>query len=54
MLMLGMNEAIVQLSMGNCVCWNGHVLRRDDDHVLRRAFDFVVEGRKKSERPKRT
>ena len=44
MLMLGLNEVISQLAMANSVCWCGHVLRRDDDHVLRRALDFEVEG----------
>ena len=40
--------------MVNCVCWYGHVLRRDDCHILRRALDFEVEGQKKKVRPKRT
>ena len=32
----------------------GLVLRREDDHVLRRALDFEVEGQRKNGRPKRT
>ena len=36
MLIFGLNEAIDQLAMANCVNWYGHVLRR--------ALDFVVEG----------
>ena len=39
-LMLGHNETIDQLAMANCVRWYGHVLSREDDHVLRRALDF--------------
>ena len=44
-LMLGLNEAIDQLSMVNSVCWYGHVLRREDGYVLRSASYFMVEGR---------
>ena len=52
MFMLGMCEAIDQLAMANSVRWYGHVLRREDGHVLRRALEFEVEGQRK-ERPKR-
>ena len=38
--MLGLNETMDQLDMANSVCWYGDVLRREDDHVLRRALDF--------------
>ena len=34
MFMLGLNEAMDQLAMANCVHWYGHVLRREDGHVL--------------------
>ena len=54
MLMLGMNETIDQMSMANSVCWCGHVLRRDDGHVLRRALDLEVEGQRKKVMTKRT
>ena len=49
MLMLGFNETIDQLAMVDSVCWYGHVLRRDDGHILRRALDLEgekVKGRK--------
>ena len=36
MLMLDLNETIDQLAMANSVHWYDHVLRREDDHVLRR------------------
>jgi len=36
------------------VRWYGHVLRRDDDHVLRKALDFEVGGSRKRGRPKKT
>ena len=53
-LMLGLNETIHQLAMADSVRWYGHVLRREDGHVLRRALDFKVEGKKKKGKLKRT
>ena len=50
MFMLGLNEAIDQLTMANNVCWYGHVLR-EDCHILR-ALDFEVEGQRKKGKPK--
>ena len=32
----------------------GHVLRRDDGHVLRKALEFEVKGKRKRGRPKKT
>ena len=52
--MLGLNETIDQLAMANSVRWNGHVLRREDGHVLRRALDFEVESQRKKWTVKRT
>ena len=54
MLMLGFNETVDQWAMTNSVRWYGHVLRRVDGHVLRRALDFVVKGQRKKGSPKRT
>ena len=54
MLMLSLYETIDQLAMENCACWYDHVVRREDDHVLRRALDFEVEGQMKNRRLKRT
>ena len=51
--MLGLKEAIDQLTMASSVCWYGHVLRREDYHILRRALDFEVEGQRKNGRPRR-
>ena len=45
MFMLGLSETIDQLAMANSVRWNSHVLRREDGHVLRMAFE--VEGQRK-------
>ena len=54
MFMLGLKETIDQLAMANSACWYGHVLRRKDCHVLRRALDFKTESKRKKGRPKRT
>ena len=54
MFMLGLNETIDQLAMANSVHWNGHVWRREDGHLLRRALDLEDEGQRKKGRPKRT
>ena len=51
MLMLGFNETIGQLAMDYSVHWYGHVLRREDGHVFRRAFDFEVDDQGKNGRP---
>ena len=53
MFMLGLNKTTDQLAMANSVRWHGHVLRREDSHVLRCALDFDVEGQRKKGRPKR-
>ena len=38
----------------NGVRWYGHVLRKDDDNVLRVALDLEVSGKSKRGRPKKT
>ena len=40
--------------MANSVYWYGHVLRREDVNILRRALDFKAEGQRKKENSKRT
>ena len=52
--MLGLKEAIDQLAMANSIRWYGHVLNREDGHVLRRVLDFEVEGHKEKGRLNRT
>ena len=54
MFLLGLSETIDWLAMVNHFHWYGHVLRREDGHVLRMASDFEVEGERKKWRPKRT
>ena len=54
MLMLGLSETMHQLAMVSSVRWYGHVLRKGDGHVLRRALWIEVEGERKKWRLKRT
>ena len=37
-------EAMYQLAMVSSARWYGHVLRREDGHVMRRGLDIEVEG----------
>ena len=54
MFMLVLEETIDQLAMTNSVRWYGHVLRRVDGQILRRALDFEAEGQRKKGRPNST
>ena len=45
--MLGLKETVVQMAKANGVRWYGHVLRRDDGVVLRKAMEFEVKGKRK-------
>ena len=49
MFILGLIETIDQLAVANSVCWHGHVSRKEGGHVLRRVFDFEVEGQREAE-----
>ena len=42
------------MAKANGVRWYRHMLRRDDGHVLRKALEFEVSGRRKPGRPKKT
>ena len=44
MLIFGLNKTIDQLAVANSVCGYGHVLRREDGFVLRKAADNEIEG----------
>ena len=54
MFVLCLKQTIDQLAMENSVCWYGHVLRREDGLVLRRALDLKAAGQSKTGRPKWT
>ena len=45
--MLGLKESVVLMAKANGVRWYGHVLRRDNGHVLRKALEFEVKGKRK-------
>ena len=45
--MLGLKETIDRLATANGVRWYEHVLRRDDDSILRVALDLEVSGKRK-------
>ena len=51
--MLGLKETVVQMAKANGIRWYGHVLRRDDGQVLRKALEFEVKGKRKRGRPKK-
>ena len=52
--MLRLKKTVVQMAKANGVRWYGHVLRRDDGHVLRKLLKFEVKGKRKRGRPKKT
>ena len=52
--MLGLKETAVQIAKANGVRWYGHVLKRDDGHILRKALEFEMRGKRKRGRPKKT
>ena len=54
MLVFVLNETMDHLAMASSVCRHGHVLRREDGHVLTRSLDFKVRGQGKKGRQKRT
>ena len=51
--MLGLKETVVQIAKANGVRWYGHILRREDGHVLRKALEFEVKGKRKRGQPDR-
>ena len=52
--MSGLKETIDHVVTANGVRWYQHVLRRDDDRVLRVALDLEVSDKRKRGRPKKT
>ena len=37
-------KTVVQMAKENGVRWYGHVLRRDDGHVLKKALEYKVKS----------
>ena len=48
--MLGLSETMEKLAKANGVRWYGHVLRRDEDDLLRKALRLSVDGEDDQER----
>ena len=42
-----LKETVILMANENGVRWYGHVLRRDDGHVLRKALVFEMKGKRK-------
>ena len=41
------------MAKANGVRWYGHVMRTDDEHVLRKELEFEVKDKRKRGRPKK-
>ena len=54
MKMLGLKETLDKMAKGNGVRWYGHVVRRDDESILKKAMMFEVNGPRQRGRPKQT
>ena len=52
--MLELKETIDRLASANGVRWYGHVLKRNDNSILRVARDLEVSGKRKQGRTKKT
>jgi len=48
--MLGLNETLDKMAIASGVRWFGHVLKRNENDVLREALQFEVDGRRERER----
>ena len=52
--MLGITTSADQLVKANGVHWYGHVVRRTNEDILRRALAFEVDEKRKRGRPRMT
>ena len=43
--MLGLKETLDRMAKANGVRWYGHVIRRDDDNILKKAMMIRVNGK---------
>jgi len=50
---LGVDDIALILQQ-NRLHWYGHVLRKDDDHWVKKCMEYEVEGSRPRGRPKRT
>ena len=51
--MLGLKKMLDRMAKANGVRWYGHVIRREDDNILK-AMMMEVNGQRKRRRPKMT
>ena len=54
MKMLGLKETLDKMALANGVRWCGHVVRRDEESILKKAMMLQVNGQQKRGRPKQT
>ena len=52
--LFGLKETLNRMAKANGVKWHGHVIRRDDDNILKKAMMLKVNGQRKRGRPKIT
>ena len=52
--MLGLKKTLDRMAKANGVRWYGHVIRREDDNILKKAMMMEVNGQRKRGRPKMT
>ena len=52
--MLSLKETFDRIAKANGVRWYEHVIRRDDDNILKKAMMLEVNGKRKRGRPKMT
>ena len=45
--MLGLKETLKKMAKANGVRWCGHVIRRDDDNILKKAMMLEVNRQRK-------
>ena len=45
--MLGFKETLDRMAKANGVRWHEHVIRRDDDNILKKAMMMEVNGKRK-------
>ena len=54
MKMLGLMETLDKMAQANGVRWCGHVVRRDEESILKKAMMLQVNGQRNRGRPKQT
>ena len=52
--MLGLKKTLDRMAKMNGVRWYGHVIRREDDNILKKVMMMEVNGQQKRGRPKMT